>query len=131
MPPSAEFARGLITRLDELLLDAEAAGKPLELDPYRGQLFELFVMAEAAGGLKDGVEHGLSADGVCAILAERWGLKAAAQESFQKQDRMSSEDVGRMRILWSLLRMWMEWTYAWERWAEFHPTTPNVPGAEA
>jgi len=25
-----------------------------------------------------------------------------------------------MRMLWSFLRMWMEWAYAWERWSEFH-----------
>ena len=26
----------------------------------------------------------------------------------------------KMRSLWSIMRMWMEWTYAWQRWPEFH-----------
>jgi hypothetical protein len=28
--------------------------------------------------------------------------------------------MNRMRSLWSMMRMWMEWTYAWDRWEEFH-----------
>ncbi|MCA9082227.1 MAG: hypothetical protein KDA58_16815, partial [Planctomycetaceae bacterium] len=118
MPPTRQFAETLLTRLEGLLIEAETSNKPLEVDPYRGQLFDLFAMAEAAGGLEEDVEPDLSADGVCAALAQRWGLKAAAEESFQKQDRMSPEHVGRMRLLWSVLRMWMEWTYAWQRWVE-------------
>ena len=33
-----------------------------------------------------------------------------------------------MRLLWSVMRMWMEWTYAWQRWAEFHQEPkPDAP----
>jgi hypothetical protein len=24
-----------------------------------------------------------------------------------------------------VMRMWMEWTYAWDRWAEFHQPEPQ------
>jgi hypothetical protein len=118
-PASPEFHRTLINRLEDLVIEAETAGKPLELEPYRGRLFELFVTAEAADLVREGAEPDCSADGICQELAERWGLKEAAAESIRQQSKLGGEDLARMRLLWSVLRMWMEWTYAWERWPEF------------
>ena len=39
------LASGIVVRAEELALEAEARSKPLEVDPYRRQLFELFVTA--------------------------------------------------------------------------------------
>jgi hypothetical protein len=114
------LASGIVDRVETLLAEAEAAGKPLEVDPYRGQLFELFVTAEGAGYLQEGSEPDLSSDGLCRILAQRWGLADAARESFAHQTKLPSADLAKMRLLWSVMRMWMEWTYAWSRWSEFH-----------
>ena len=41
---------------------------------------------------------------------------------------MPADQLAKMRLLWSVMRMWMEWDYAWERWAEFHKTpTKEAP----
>jgi hypothetical protein len=47
------LAHNILDRVETLLLEAEEALKPLELDPYRSRLFELFVMADAAGFLDE------------------------------------------------------------------------------
>jgi len=86
----------------------------------RGQLFELFVTAEGAGYVDGEGDFDLSADGLCHELSERWGLKQAAEQSFTQQSNLPPTQLKKMRSLWSLMRMWMEWTYAWSRWAEFH-----------
>ena len=65
-------------------------------------------------------ENDLTADGLCRTLAERWNLADATRESFSNQTRLPKEHLARMRLLWSVMRMWMEWTYAWQRWPEFH-----------
>ena len=104
----------------DLLLDAEATTRPLELDPYRGKLFELFVTAHAAGLLVEGGEADLTADGISGHLASRWNLADVAQASVSRQEKLPTKSLGRMRMLWSFLRMWMEWGYAWDRWPEFH-----------
>lgn len=114
------LADDLLNRLDTVILEAERLTKPLELDPYRGQLFELFVIADASGLMRDGATPDLSADGISTQLSERWGLKTAAQEAQQHNTKMTAEHLSRMRLLWSFLRMWMEWEYAWSRWSEFH-----------
>lgn len=119
IPDPVKFAREIVDRLEDLVTEAEASGKPLEVDPHRSQLFELFVVCEAAGCVGDDASPDLSADGICQALAARWGLKDAAQESVRSQSKLSAEAVGRMRLMWSVLRMWMEWTYAWQRWPEF------------
>ena len=62
----------------------------------------------------------LTADGISRQLASRWNLADVAQGSVSRQEKLPSESLGRMRMLWSFLRMWMEWAYAWERWSEFH-----------
>ena len=114
------LADTILERLDALLREAREAGKPLELDPYREQLFELFVMADAAGYLDEDSSPDLSADAVCRQLAERWGLSSAAQEAFANQQKLDPEALTQMRLLWSMMRLWMEWDYAWTRWGEFH-----------
>jgi hypothetical protein len=119
------LANNIIERIDVILTDAEKQGKPLELDPYRPQLFEAFVMADAAGYLGEDSPCDMSSDGLCRALAERWGLTEAARESFANQKKLDADQLARMRLLWSLMRMWMEWSYAWERWGEFHSHEKN------
>ena len=114
------LANNIIDRVESLLLEAEQLTKPLELDPYRSQLFELFVTAEAAGFVQEDSEPDLSADAVARDVALRWKLAAATLESLQHQTKLAPEQLSRIRSLWSFMRMWMEWTYAWQRWPEFH-----------
>ena len=115
-----DLAENLLSQVDRLVQSAERQNKPLEVDPFRTQLFELFVTAEAAGYLRGSPGPDLTADGLCRRLAERWGLRAATEESLRAQARLPSDQLARMRGLWSVMRMWMEWTYAWQRWPEFH-----------
>ena len=112
--------RTVIDRLQVIIEQAEAETKPLEMDPFRSQLFELFVMADEAAMLDDKLEPNLTSDSIAKILAERWQLRSAAVESMQQDSPLAQESLSRMRLLWSFLRMWMEWTYAWQRWREFH-----------
>lgn len=90
------------------------------MEPYRGSLFELFVMADGAGLLDEDCETSLTSDAIAGMLAERWQLRTAALGTVQQTGKMPDESLSKMRLLWSFLRMWMEWTYAWERWSEFH-----------
>lgn len=114
------LANEIIDRVESLLLSAEKETKPLELDPYRSSLFELFVTAEAAGYLEEDVEPDLTCDGIGRVLSQRWNLAEATRESMSQQSRLPQQHLSRMRLLWSFMRMWMEWTYAWQRWPEFH-----------
>ena len=114
------LASGIVARVEELALDAEAQSKPLEVDPYRSRLFELFVTAHGAGYLSENAPVDLSADGLCRMLGARWGLADATRSSFEQQRKLSPEHLAKMRLLWSIMRMWMEWAYAWDRWPEFH-----------
>src|SRR5579864_657062 len=147
------LTRSIIDQIDLTVQEAERTQRPLEIDPLRSRLFELFVMADAADLLKEtekaddssGAEGGereaqriesphndLTADALCRALAERWNLGDAARESFTNQTRLPSAHLARMRLLWSVMRMWMEWTYAWQRWPEFHqPGQSPGPGAVA
>lgn len=123
-------ASDILNGVEMLLMEARESTKPLEVDPYRGRLFELFVTADGAQLVRDDRESGLSgdaddatdlsADGICRTLAHRWGLDMAARESTASQSRMAPEQLEQMRLLWSVMRMWMEWSYAWRRWDEFH-----------
>ncbi len=128
------LATHIVNGVERLVLDAIETRKPLEIDPSRSQLFELFVAAEEAGMIADdsnvGVFDGfdeessvtdLSADSLCRLLARRWGLDMAAREAQALQTRLPADQLERMRVLWSMMRMWMEWSYAWRRWNEFHP----------
>lgn len=125
-------AREIVKSVDRLVLEAIAATRPIEVDPYRSRLFELFVTADGAGLVRDDRETpvdfdeddtdetDLSSDSLCRLLAGRWGLDLAARESAATQKRLPQDQLDRMRALWSVMRMWMEWTYAWKRWSEFH-----------
>jgi len=110
----------ILDDLAVIILDANQATKPLELPPYRPQLFELFARAVATGLVQEDAEPDLTSDGVLKALAERFGLTSAMRESVAQQAKLPPEHLAKMRLLWSLLRMWMEWTYAWERWPEYH-----------
>jgi hypothetical protein len=114
------LADDIIRQVDELIQQALRDNQPLEVDPARSRLFELFVTADGAGYLKEDSRPDLTADAFCKVLAARWGLDAAAQQSVQQTGAIPKEHLAQMRLLWSFLRMWMEWTYAWERWREFH-----------
>lgn len=114
-----ELADQILNRLAQVVTDCEASTKPLEVDPARSQLFELFVLAERAGLVGDDAQPDLSADGICQSLSAQWGLKDAAEMSFRAQEKIGEQYLTKMRSLWSLMRMWMEWTYAWQRWPEF------------
>lgn len=118
--PLQAAAEQILDDLAIIILDAEQATKPLELPPFRPQLFELFARAVATGLVHEDAEPDLSSDGVLKALAERFGLTSAMRESVAQQARLPPAHLAKMRLLWSLLRMWMEWTYAWERWPEFH-----------
>jgi len=130
---SAVSVRNLLTEVESLILEAQAATRPLELQPFRGRLFEQFVAADRSGLLpdedaaaafdeadEDDPDLQLTADTLCRLLARRWGLDMAAREAQAMQTRLPAEQLERMRLLWSVMRMWMEWSYAWRRWAEFH-----------
>ena len=118
----------IIDRIDSLIVQAESETRPLEIEPFRSQLFELFVLADGAGYLEQNAERDLTADSLCRALSHRWGLSDAAQAAAQQQTRLQSEHLSKMRLLWSLMRMWMEWSYAWQRWAEFHAESPAADG---
>ena len=122
-------AADILNGVEMLLMEARESTKPLEVDPYRSRLFELFVTADGAQLISDDREAGLSdegdpadlsADGICRSLAQRWGLDMAARESTATQSKMEPDQLEQMRLLWSVMRMWMEWSYAWRRWNEFH-----------
>lgn len=128
------LASHIVDGVERLVLAAIKNTQPLEIDPARSQLFELFVTADEAGMIADdsnvGVFDGfdeessitdLSADSLCRLLARRWGLDMAAREAQALQTRLPADQLERMRVLWSMMRMWMEWSYAWRRWNEFHP----------
>lgn len=117
---TSSLMQNLVDGIEHVLAEAEAAQKPLEVSPWRERLFELFVTAHGAGFLDTEDGHDLSADALCHELAQRWGLDQAAKQSFQDQEKLHPEHLARMRVLWSLMRMWMEWSYAWGRWPEFH-----------
>ncbi|MEZ6046059.1 MAG: hypothetical protein R3C11_10860 [Planctomycetaceae bacterium] len=111
----------ILDELEKLTQEAQAENVPLELDPQRSQLFELFARAEAAG-LVDEEEGPLSADEVCRQLADRAGLTEVARQATGQQAKLPPEHLVKMRVLWSLMRLWMEWIYAWKRWPDFHST---------
>ena len=124
-------AADILDAMETLLLEARAATQPLEVEPWRSRLFELFVTADGACLIEDDRhislssddEHSeidLSADGICRSLARRWGLDMAARDSVASQSRLPADQLEQMRLLWSVMRMWMEWSYAWKRWDEFH-----------
>lgn len=135
------MARTILDGVEKLIQEAQAETKPLEVDPFRSQLFEFFVTADGAGLVGDERSSGLhseseqdqdtdlSADGLCRLLARRWGLDMATRDSAAQQTRLPPDHLEKMRLLWSVMRMWMEWNYAWCRWAEFHSAPTEKPSA--
>lgn len=119
-PSKVALTLQILDRVEQLILDAEQATRPLEMEPFRSELFNAFVLAEAGGLLNDNIDENLTADELCRKLATRWGLANATQQWFNAQSKLSPEHMQKMRSLWGVLRMWMEWTYAWKRWGEFH-----------
>ena len=114
------LAGKILDSVVQLVSDAERATRPLEVDPYRNRLFALFVTANGAGYTRDGADPDLSAEGLGRQLAARWNLADAARSSMQSQRQLNADELAKMRMMWSVMRLWMEWNYAWERWAEFH-----------
>ncbi|QDT52509.1 hypothetical protein Pan44_05210 [Caulifigura coniformis] len=108
--------------VEALILESERSQRPLEMEPLRSKLFEQFVLAQAAGYLVEEAAEDLTADGLMHTLATKWGLRSAAQSSVRENAPLPPEHLTRMRGLWAMMRMWMEWTYAWGRWDEFHKT---------
>jgi len=124
--PAMALARDLVDRVDEILQDAVVSGQPLELDPQRSQLFELFVMADAAGFLQPDAAPDLSCDEIARELAARWDLARSLGGALPPPDTLEPKQLRSLRLLWSFMRLWMEWTYAWQRWEEFHePSSPT------
>ncbi len=115
-----ELAVTVLDQIEILLLNVERAGQALEVDPHRQRLFELFVLADAAGFLHDDAEHDLSSDGVARALAGRWEMARSLGGDIAAPSQLPPAQLAKMRVLWSFMRMWMEWTYAWSRWEEFH-----------
>ena len=131
--------RSVLGELETVLVEAQAATRPLELDPWRSRVFAGFVEAWRAGLIPDEGEARayadadeddaglqLTADVLCRLLAQRWGLDLAAREAQTLQTRLPSDQLERMRLLWSLMRMWMEWSYAWHRWGVQNPPEAAV-----
>jgi len=116
----AALARHVIDQVEGILLEAERQGAPLEVDPQRSRLFELFVMADAAGFLAQDAQTDLGCDAVARELASRWDLARNIGQAFQQPSTLPPAQLARLRVLWSFMRMWMEWSYAWQRWEEFH-----------
>ena len=61
-----------------------------------------------------------SADDLFRRIGERWRLPEATRASAEGQQQLASAHRARMLVLWSAVRLWMEWQYAWDRWPEFH-----------
>jgi len=131
----------LLSAIETMIAEAQAATRPLEVEPFRSQLFGAFASAESAGLIPresetaayDDLDESdpdlkLNADTLCRLLARRWGLDMAAREAQAMQTRLPADQLERMRLLWSVMRMWMEWSYAWQRWTEFHSTYSTSSG---
>lgn len=125
----SDFAERVVGQVEEVVLAAEEATRPLEVEPYRGRLFAVFVLAYRAGGMQPDAAFDLSADALCRELGARWGLADAARDSGAEAAGLNPQHVHKMRLLWSTMRLWMEWTYAWDRWAEFHSNEAHDTGS--
>ena len=115
-----QLVHEVINRIEAVIVDAEEQTRPLEISPFREQLFDLFTTAwkEKLTAETDGP---LAADAICKELGNRWGLSDSTQSSVAQQKAIPPEHLAKMRSLWSVMRMWMEWNYAWGRYPEFHP----------
>lgn len=124
---AARFEEHVLASLDAILQSCEERHRPIQEEPSRGDLFDLF----AAAAQRELVDGPLSSDAICRQLASRWGLAGAVRSSVDQRTGIPPDQMARMRSLWGLIQMWMEWTYAWERWSDFHNSaspadfTPN------
>ena len=118
--PAAALAQKIMDRVEELLLQAAEQGRALEAEPMRSSLFEQFVVADAAGGLAEGAEHDLSSDAIAKEIAGQWELARALGGDMSQMSKLPPPQFRKVRTLLTFLRMWTEWTYAWQRWEEFH-----------
>lgn len=116
--PTEHTERNAVALLESILLSCQERHRPLQEEPARSEIFEIFARSMAPSQ----PWPTLAADEICRDLAERWGLKGALQNSVTQQAGVPASELAKMRSLWTLLQMWMEWTYAWERWPEFHKT---------
>lgn len=116
----SSLSQAVVGQIQTIIEEAENETRPLELEPFRGRLFELFVVADGAGLLDEKLEPNLTSDEIAKILADRWQLRDSEAVAKLAAGNLADENLSRMRLLWSFLRMWMEWTYAWQRWNEFH-----------
>ena len=129
---SDQVLESIINRIQAIVEASEERKRPLEVAPAREELFGLFVEAQQAGLVafepdeEQEDDYPLAADGLCHELSVRWGLKQAAEMSVREQTALPQEVQARMRSLWSVMRMWMEWAYAWERWSDFHDETGRL-----
>ena len=133
----------ILNGIERLVDEAKSAARPLEVDPYRSRLFEFFVTANGADLIGDerntplvsdanpDDETNMSADGLCRSISRRWGLDMAARESAASQTKLPPQHLEQMRLLWSVMRMWMEWNSAWSRWEEFHSASQVETGMHA
>ncbi len=70
------LAKSILDQIELVVREAEEAGRPLEIDPYRPRLFELFVMADAGDLLKESTSEqepkklDLTSDSLCRVLAD-------------------------------------------------------------
>ena len=122
MPAPAD----LLDRIESILLECERQTRPPEVDPHRARLFDLFAEAYGEGWTAERGDDDagdprtdFSADALCRRLAARWGLADAARATGTDAPALSAAHVAKMRLLWSLLRMWIDWDYAWRRRPEF------------
>ncbi len=121
-----QLMEDLINRVEIVITEAEKKHRAIETEPHRGNLFEVFVMAEGAGLLGED-EPNLDAEKIVAVLAERWGLKQQAVDVMANRAAdLGKDNLSKMRLLLAVIRMWMEWTYAWSRWPEFHGGKPET-----
>jgi hypothetical protein len=119
------LARRVIDSIEELVLQAETSREHLETEPRRSRLFELFVVADASGLLEAEAESLLDCDAIARELSSRWDLKRKLGAGSLQPGAVTPEQLPRLRLLWSFMRMWMEWSYAWRRWDEFHAAGPR------
>lgn len=121
--PDSSSPDDAVNKIQLIVEEATEAGKPLEVAPFRERLFAVFAAAYTAG--QTGDEGSLSADELTRLLGQRWGLDQSAQKSIADQQKLGEADLVKMRMLWSTLRLWMEWDYAWSRWSEFNDSTAS------
>lgn len=127
---TAALISHLVDRAETVIKAAEAANYPLEMDPFRAQLFDIFALAEASGLLIEMEPH-LQADALAEKLSERWNLKAIGEAGLKLSATSNDPVMRRVQLLWSACRLWMAWTYAWERWDFYHSDAPADEAATA